>query len=256
MKKITIPALLVLFALSFAACNKDEGKGGTSTLHGYVYKVIHNDDNYLMTVDTFPAAKTDVYLVYGSDHFYGDDAEAAPDGFYQFKYLTKGNYTVFAYSELANGERVAVEQSVKIGSGTATAQNIYIHTGKAYGTAMVRGQVEIRFWDKNGPGFVDEINPIAAQILPKYAADIRVYIRRAGESFYFDDVRTDENGIFIFQKLQPGTYEIFTYSADVAVLSRPTLAEKVNIPVKTTIKVTETGKMYDLSEALKIVDTL
>jgi hypothetical protein len=257
MKKLTIPALLALFCLSFAACNKEEGKGGTSTLQGYVYNIIHADDNYLLTVDTFPAAKTDVFIVYGDDHYFGNDTEAAPDGFYQFKYLTKGNYKIFAYSTLASGEKVAAVQSVKVGSGTNTADTIYIHSGKANSTALIRGQVEIKYWNKDDKEYVDAYSYSSTILdrIPKYAADIRVYIRRVGESFYFDDVRTDENGIFIFQKLQPGQYEVFTYSADKLVLE--TTNKKVSVPVKAVIEVTETNNtIYDLSENLKIIDTL
>jgi len=182
--------------------------------------------------------------------------ETAPDGFYRFKYLTKGNYRVFAYSTLASGEKVAVEQQVKVGSGTTTAGNIYVHTGKAYGTSMVRGQVKIKYWSTDDRAYVDENSypPAIWDRIPKYAGDIRVYIRRAGEDFPFNDVRTGENGIFIFQKLQPGEYEIYTYSADGYILEQTN--EKIDVPVKTTITVGETGKMYDISESLEIIDTL
>jgi len=278
MKKITFISFLILLVSAFSACNREEGKGGTSIVQGYIYKVVHNDDSYLfddnnndtipatggnsgvvvkhiISGDTIPAAKTDVYIVYGNKHFYGDDVEAAPDGFYQFKYLTKGNYKIFAYSELAGGEKIVVEQTVKAGSGTTTTPDIYIHTGKAYGTSMIRGQLKVRYWFEGG--FVDETNPVHAHLLPKILVETRVNIRRVGESSYIDEVRTDEDGFFTFQKLSPGKYVVTAYTADLKVLSNPKLGEKVKVPVKSpVIEITEYGKVYQLLQPLEIIDTL
>ena len=113
--------LWFVVAAAMVSCNTGEGSGGTGTIEGTVYKVLHPDDNYNMETDTVLAAKEDVFLVYGTQSFYGDDVETDHTGFYQFKYLRPGTYTVYAYSTLASGERVAVSQTVEVQRGkTAT----------------------------------------------------------------------------------------------------------------------------------------
>lgn len=67
--------LLILLALVSSAldisCNRGEGPGGTGTIEGTVYKVLHPDDNYNLETDTVLAAKEDVFWVYGTQSFYG-----------------------------------------------------------------------------------------------------------------------------------------------------------------------------------------
>ena len=63
MKFIRICSRLLLFVLlSFAAvsCNTGEGSGGTGSIEGTVYMVLHPDDNYNLDTDTVLAAKEDV----------------------------------------------------------------------------------------------------------------------------------------------------------------------------------------------------
>src|SRR5690606_17912293 len=100
------------------SCINQEGEGGTSTVQGYVYKIIHRDDVFDLNVDTFPAAKTDVYIIYGDDAVYSDKMEASHDGFFQFKYLTKGYYKVYAFSSFPDGRKEAVCDTVYVGRGS------------------------------------------------------------------------------------------------------------------------------------------
>ena len=101
---------LALIMLALPSCNKGEGKGGTGTIQGQVMLVHHPDNDFQLSADTTAAAKTDVFLVYGDDIYFGDDLETGPDGIYRFEYLTPGNYTVFSYSTLPSGEKVAVSE--------------------------------------------------------------------------------------------------------------------------------------------------
>ena len=60
--------LLLIFAgvvcsVIAISCNRGEGPGGTGTIEGTVYKVLHPDDNYNLETDTVLAAKEDVFLV-------------------------------------------------------------------------------------------------------------------------------------------------------------------------------------------------
>lgn len=40
-----------------------------------------------------------VYIIYGDADFYGNDTRTSYDGTYEFNYLRKGSYTIFAYSD-------------------------------------------------------------------------------------------------------------------------------------------------------------
>ena len=206
--KIFLAIMMMCFALS--SCNNKEGEGGTGTIRGHVKLVHHPDDDYQLNVDTLDAAKTDVFIIYGDDEFYGDDTETNPDGLYQFEYLTPGRYTVFAYSTLATGEKVAVAQSVNLERGqVAEVPTIYIHDGKAYGTSIITGKVWAWYFhniEYRGEG---------------WAYEHRVYLRKLGESYHIDDVRVGLDGIFAFQKVLPGTYEVITYTQDALEVPSP-----------------------------------
>ena len=232
MKKLIIILSLVTVTLGFVSCNKDAGVGGNATIQGKVFKVLHNDDDYDLSTDTLVAAKQDVFIVYGDDGFVGDDVETGEDGSFRFRYLTPGDYTVYAYSELASGERVAVRRKASVSRGeTLTLPDLYIHTGKANGTSMVKGWMRVTWFDKNG-----------SNLNTDWAYGQRVYIQRLGEPYYFDDTRVGLNGLFYFQKLQPDTYIIFTYGED------PTNSTNMETPtpVCDTITVNKTDTVYTL----------
>ena len=207
---ITFLLGIALLSLPFVSCNSHEGEGGTGTIQGYVRLVHHPDDDYQLHVDTLVAAKTDVFIQYGDDAFYGDDAETDPDGFYQFRFLTPGDYTVFAYSTLNTGERVAVQQRVNLEKGkTVEAPVLYIHDGKAYGTSIVKGKVWAMYFHNSEYRGED------------WAYEHRVYLRKLGESYHIDDVRVGLDGVFAFQKVLPGSYEVITYTQDAQEVPSP-----------------------------------
>lgn len=214
--KIRLIGLLCV-VLMFVSCKRNEGEGGTGVVQGYVMLINHPDDNYTLPADTIAAAKTDVFIVYGNSDFYGDDVETDDKGFYKFKYLTPGNYTVFAYSTLASGDKVPVTASISIGKGeTGNVPTIYVHQGKAYGTSIVTGKVYAMYFHNDtyrGQG---------------WAYEHRVYIRKEGDPYHFDDVRVGLDGVFAFQKLQPGNYEVFTFTENSAEVPSP-LIETISV---------------------------
>ena len=224
---------LAMVTLLFTACNKGEGKGGTGTIQGYVKLVQHPDDDYQLHTDTVDAAKTDVFIVYGNDEFYGDDVETGPDGLYRFEYLRPGHYTMFAYSTLASGEKVAVSQSVDLDADALVkTPTIYIHDGKAYGTSIVKGKVYATYYHNGsyrGEG---------------WAYEHRVYIRKAGETLHFDDTRVGPEGEFVFQKLLPGDYEVFTVTENF---------NEVPDFVFQSIHVDESGMIYELENQFEVI---
>jgi hypothetical protein len=90
-------------AFSFSACNKSEGEGGTSEIHGKVF-MIRFDGSYTIPMDTVPAEEEDIYIIYGKDDStYDDDFKTSYDGTFEFKYLLKGNYRIFVYTNDSTG---------------------------------------------------------------------------------------------------------------------------------------------------------
>ena len=225
--------ILAVTALLLSACNKGPGEGGTGTVQGFVKLVHHPDDDYTLTPDTMVAAKTDVFIIYGDEAYFGDDAETNANGMYRFEYLRPGNYTVFAYSTLPSGEKVAVSETVELQRGTiANVPTLYIHDGKAYGTSVVKGRVHAAYYHNGsyrGEG---------------WACEHRVYIRRVGYDIPFDDTRVGPDGYFAFQKLQPGEYEVYTVTQDF---------NEVPDFVFQTIMVEEAGQVYEFLEQFEVI---
>lgn len=200
---LAIFSFIIIINIGFFSCNKNEGEGGTGTIEGKVFLVQHPDDNYNLETDTVIGAKVDVFIVFGEDIYFGNDVETNSNGVFRFEYLKKGTYTVFAYSELATGERIAVSKTITIKNGaSANVGDIYIHEGKAYGTSMIKGTVWATYFDKNGNTWED------------WAYEHRVYIKKADEPYHFDDARVGIDGVFMFQKLLPGSYQIYTITVD------------------------------------------
>ena len=226
MRTIKLLGILCISVMLLFSCNRSEGEGGTGAVQGYVMLINHPDDDYTLPADTTVAAKTDVFIVYGDDDFYGDDVETDDNGFYKFKYLTKGNYTVFTYSTLPSGERIPVTASVTIGKGeTGHVDTLYIHSGKAYGTSILKGKVYALYFHNStyrGQG---------------WAYEHLVYIRNLGDAYHFDDVRVGLDGVFAFQKLQPGDYEVFTFTET---------ENEIPYPMIDTISIENIGEIIEM----------
>ncbi|MBK6952599.1 MAG: hypothetical protein IPO32_00155 [Crocinitomicaceae bacterium] len=91
------------FIFSFAllaitlSCNKEPGRGGTSSITGKVH--VYNINSIGDTTDEYYAMDEDVFIIYGdNDLTYDDKFSCSYDGSYRFDYLTPGEYTIFAYS--------------------------------------------------------------------------------------------------------------------------------------------------------------
>src|SRR5205814_4384167 len=79
-----------------SACQKGSGEGGTSTIRGKVFVMNYNNSGQF--VDSFYAQAEHVYIIYGDAGYFGNDIKTSYDGTYEFPYLRKGSYTIFAYS--------------------------------------------------------------------------------------------------------------------------------------------------------------
>jgi hypothetical protein len=108
MNKVSVFSILFIFSLLVYSCKKEEGVGGTSTIKGKV--ILHDyDASYQNPVplEIGPVANEDVYIIYGSDGtVYNDDFKTSFDGTYEFKFLQKGKYKLFAYSKDSSGASI------------------------------------------------------------------------------------------------------------------------------------------------------
>lgn len=106
MKSINLFSLLIFTTLSvflFNGCTKEAGEGGTSTITGKVL-VYDFDASFQTVVDTYPLVDEDVYIIYGDDNStYNDNYKTSYDGTFEFKFLQKGKYKLFAYSKDSTG---------------------------------------------------------------------------------------------------------------------------------------------------------
>lgn len=117
MKKYLISIGVVAFlVLCLASCSKEAGEGGTSSVYGKVYVKDYNS-TYTVLQDEYYAPEEDVYIVYGDDRTFSDHVNTNYDGTFEFKYLRKGTYHIYAYSEdstLQSSGKYAVIRDVEI----------------------------------------------------------------------------------------------------------------------------------------------
>jgi len=94
MKKLAFIGLV--FTLFFLGCAKVEGPGGTSSISGNVNVSYYN---WWGPTQPFNSALTDdrVYIKYGDSQSYGEYVRTDENGFFQFKGLTPGNYTIYVF---------------------------------------------------------------------------------------------------------------------------------------------------------------
>lgn len=219
MKRSLILLLVAITSCCFFSCNK-AGEGGRATIEGTIYAINHPDDNYTLETDTMPAVKTDVFIIYGDDNYFGDDVETDQNGHYRFKYLKPGTYTILAYTVYPSGRKEAVTQTVTVkGGATVTVPDIYIHQGKALGTSIIKGKVIAFYINKDGD--IIGTGP---------AYEHRMYLQRANEPYFIDDTRVGMDGIFAFQKVEPGEYIVFTTTSSTDGNEIPSIVQKnVNV---------------------------
>lgn len=230
MKRIFI---FLFFPLLLCSCLNQEGEGGTATVQGYVYEVLHHDDVLNFDTDTFPAAKTDVYIIYGDDAVYGDKMETTHDGFFQFRYLNKGTYRIYAFNSYPDGRKEAVYDTVFVSrGGIATTNDLYIHEGKMLDKSYIKGTLQARYYSKDIP---------VSDYVPAYGE--RVYIRKKGAPFHFEDVRAGLEGTFMFQKMDVGVYEVFALTEDSKEIVSPVIRE---------VQVSEKGIVVEIEEPIRI----
>jgi hypothetical protein len=84
--------------LLLSACSSGPGAGGRATITGKI-KAQDYTNNCTTLNGEYMAADEDVYIIYGDEASYGDRVRTGPDGTFMFRYLRKGTYKVYAYSD-------------------------------------------------------------------------------------------------------------------------------------------------------------
>lgn len=233
MKKYKLIFVLLPF-LFFSSCINEEGEGGTAVVDGYIHKVIHPDGTYKLKADTVVGARTNVFIMYGDKKPYGDKMDTGADGYFRFEYLTKGDYTIFAYNKYPDGSEEAVYEKVTVKRGqTATIKDIYIHEGKMFGKSYIKGVILADYYDKN---------TIVKANVP--AVESRVYIKEKGAPVPFNDVRAGSDGTFMFEKLSVGEYIIYASSEDSDRI--------ISVENEIEVVVDKEGVIVEVEEPIKI----
>lgn len=75
------------------------------------------NSTYTVLLEEYYAQDVDVYIIYGDDKTYSERIRTNYDGTYEFKYLRKGTYHIYAYSEdstLTTNAMIPVIRDVEI----------------------------------------------------------------------------------------------------------------------------------------------
>lgn len=113
MKRISF--LLSALLLLVVGCKKIAGEGGNSRISG---KIIVENRLVLTNPATIqfvvPAADEEVFIVY-DDHISPDDKVLTNyDGFFEFRNLRKGDYTIYVYSNDTTGDGDILDNKMPI----------------------------------------------------------------------------------------------------------------------------------------------
>ena len=89
-------ATLIISITLLVNCTKTAGTGGKATIKGSID--VTNIKNGVIK-DQYKAQEHNVYLIYGEGDLYSDNMKTSFNGEFEFKFLNKGKYQVFIYSE-------------------------------------------------------------------------------------------------------------------------------------------------------------
>jgi len=94
--KISLTLILIIFI--GISCKKGPGVGGKTTVSGLVWVKDYNS-TFTYLNGQYAGADVDVYLICGDDLSYSEKTKANYNGYYEFKYLRPGKYTLYTYSK-------------------------------------------------------------------------------------------------------------------------------------------------------------
>ena len=208
-RKTFLPALALTLMLGISSCTK-EGPGGNGTITGKVTVHLFDKDFRVMQ-GSYPAPDEDVYITYGTGDDVSDDTKTGPDGTFQFRFLNKGTYKVFAYSEdplsFPSGIKT-VEKEISLPSGKSKADAgeliIYKSLDVDEGHALLKGKVYQINWSKGYAYIIDTT----------FAYDEPVYLIYEDDATYSERKRVLDDGTVAFPNLIMGHYKVVVYGKD------------------------------------------
>ncbi len=89
--KLFVPIILL------SGCNKPAGIGGRATVKGKVYQYDFDNSYHTVIGKGYSTGET-VYISYGSNSSLSKNVKTSSDGSFEFLYLNKGHYKVYANS--------------------------------------------------------------------------------------------------------------------------------------------------------------
>lgn len=98
LKYLFSTGLFCLIVLICTACKKPAGPGGKASIKGKVYVKDFNSAAFGAPIAEFYGAGENVYICYGNDNAVGNNVNTSTDGSFEFLYLNKGHYKIFALS--------------------------------------------------------------------------------------------------------------------------------------------------------------
>ena len=109
--------IICAIAVAFTACKKDAGEGGTSVIEGQVYKIHTWQNSSTGEMDTLYYqldSGKDVFIIYSDNEteVYDDKFETDYNGKYHFKYLRKGDYTLYTYADSIDANNVKYDYPI------------------------------------------------------------------------------------------------------------------------------------------------
>ena len=156
----------------------------------------------------YVAVDEDVYISYGSTDYVDDKESTSSAGVFKFSNLTKGEYTVYVYSDdtISNvkNPKIAFSQKVSLeGKKDEAKLNdfvIYKHVDYDDGDGVVKGNVK-------------QLNYLNSTYTYSVAAqEESVYLQFENDEEILERYRTDALGNFKIGNLIPGKYKLFVYS--------------------------------------------
>ena len=225
----------ILCASILTVSCKKEGTGGRASISGVIYEVLidHNGDE----VERRVAQDKKVFISYGDNTVVNDDVDSDGQGEFKFDYLTRGDYTISAYSDciVCSTEEDVIEHSLTVSkTDQDVKQDIVIRkvVDPEDGSAMISGTLMIQKYLGNTP-FGD----------PFVAQDEDVFIKYGSDEVHFEKTETGADGRFMFRELIKGSYTIYAYSTcDTCV----NVLENKQV----TVEVTSNGQIIDVGELI------
>ncbi|MBC8048239.1 MAG: hypothetical protein H7Y00_15675 [Fimbriimonadaceae bacterium] len=117
---------IALFLIS--SCELTPGEGGTSSITGKVF--VHELNSSGIVIAEYYSTDEKVFILYDEDSIFDEETSTSFNGEYQFKFLRKGNYRIFSYSDINSftneQEQILVEVEITENNQEVTAAEIVI----------------------------------------------------------------------------------------------------------------------------------